>query len=311
MMQIAWGTATDRGRVRRTNEDAHLAEPPVFLVSDGMGGRAAGDVASAIVVDEFRGRVGAPAVESDWVSGCISRAGTRIRRLSGGGATVVGAALVEHSGAPYWLAFNIGDSRMYRCAEGLLKQVSVDHSLVQEMVDAGELDPAQARTHPRRNVITRAVGISRAVQPDCWLLPGLEGDRLLLCSDGVTAELTDDQLSAILAGHVDPQRAADALIDAALRAGGRDNVTVVVVDVLAVVRPPDHGGSDTAPHRTGRIPRSRVAEPEREWTRPRRRPGDRRVEPATATSGTPDEASAAGGPATDQIDGAPGGQWAS
>ena len=200
-MQIAWGTSTDRGRIRRANEDAHLAEPPVFLVSDGMGGRAAGDVASAIVVDEFRGRAGAHTVGSDWVVGCIARAGTRIRRLSGGGATVVGLALVEHSGEPYWLAFNVGDSRVYRCADGQIEQISVDHSLVQELVDAGELDPVQARTHPRRNVITRAVGVSGPVQPDCWLLPGTEGDRLLLCSDGVTGEPTDEAVAAI-AEHI-------------------------------------------------------------------------------------------------------------
>lgn len=269
MMQIAWGTSTDRGLVRRANEDAHLAEPPVFLVSDGMGGRAAGDVASAIVVDEFRSRAGAHTVESDWVVGCIARAGTRIRRLSGGGATVVGLALVEHSGAPYWLAFNVGDSRMYRCSDGTIEQISVDHSLVQELVDAGELDPAQARTHPRRNVITRAVGVSGPVQPDCWLLPGAEGDRLLLCSDGVTAELTDDEVATVLAAHVDPQQAADALVAAAVHAGGRDNATAVVVDVLAVAQQgvDDH---ETRPEPTSRTARRSDDDQPRDETRPRR-----------------------------------------
>lgn len=269
MMQVAWGTATDRGLVRHANEDAHLAEPPVFLVSDGMGGRAAGDVASAIVVDEFRGRAGDGSVESEWVTGCIARAGTRIRRLSGGGATVVGAALVEHFGTPYWLAFNVGDSRMYRCADGALQQVSVDHSLVQELVDAGELDPDQARTHPRRNVITRAVGLAGPAQPDCWLLPGVEGDRLLLCTDGVTGELTDGQLTQLLIAHVDPQRAAEALVASAVRAGGRDNATAVVVDVLAVAGSGDVQATASLP--TGRIPVPRDGEPEREQTRPRPR----------------------------------------
>jgi protein phosphatase len=267
-MQLAWGTATDCGRVRRANEDAHLAEPPVFLVSDGMGGRAAGDVASAIVVDEFRGRVGAGTVEPDWVTGCISRAGTRIRRLSGGGATVVGAALVEHSGEPYWLAFNVGDSRMYRCADGVLQQVSVDHSLVQELVDAGELAPELARTHPRRNVITRAVGVSAQVQPDCWLLPGLEGDRLLLCSDGVTGELTDEQLAALLAQHLDAQSAAAALVAAAVQAGGRDNATAVVIDVLAVEA--GRTGARSTTEGNGAAAQPEHEEREREQTRPRR-----------------------------------------
>lgn len=276
MMQVAWGTATDRGRVRSANEDAHLAEPPVFLVSDGMGGRAAGDVASAIVVDEFRGRAGLGAVEAEWVTSCITRAGTRIRRLSGGGATVVGAALVEHFGTPYWLAFNVGDSRMYRCADGVLRQVSVDHSLVQELVEAGELAPEGARTHPRRNVITRAVGVAGPVQPDCWLLPGVEGDRLLLCTDGVTAELTDEQMARVLTAHIDPQRAADALVASAVRAGGRDNATAVVVDVLAVAVSSDRAATASSP--TGRIPVPRDGEPEREQTRPRptRRARERR-----------------------------------
>ena len=269
MMQLAWGTATHPGRVRRANEDAHLAEPPVFLVSDGMGGRAAGDVASAIVVDEFRGREGSDAVDGEWVQECIARAGRRIRRLSGGGATVTGVAVVEHSGAAYWLAFNIGDSRTYRCADGALSQISVDHSLVQELVDAGELDPAAARRHPRRNVITRAVGVGAQAGPDCWLLPGTEGDRLVLCSDGVTAELTDESLRGILTEHLDPHQAADAVVAAAIDAGGRDNATAVVIDVLAVASP--RADRATTANRPGRrIPGPR-SEPEMEQTRPRPR----------------------------------------
>lgn len=285
MMQLAWGTATHLGRVRRTNEDSHLAEPPVFLVSDGMGGRAAGDVASAIVVDEFRGRVGTDAVDADWVQECIARAGRRIRRLSGGGATVTGAALVEHFGAAYWLAFNIGDSRVYRCADGDLTQISVDHSYVQELIEAGELDPADARRHPRRNVITRAVGIGAQAGPDCWLLPGIEGDRLLLCSDGVTAELTDDLLRRILTEHLDPRRSADAVVAAAIGAGGRDNATAVVIDVLAVASP--RVDRATTANRPGRpIPAPRV-ESELEQTRPRPRavPSRRSPSPAAAIQG--------------------------
>ncbi len=247
MMQVAWGTATDRGRFRRTNEDAHLAEPPVFLVSDGMGGHAAGDVAAAIVVDEFRSRSGQDEVESDWVAECIIRAGRRIRAGIGGGATVVGAAVVSLSGEPYWLAFNIGDSRAYRCAGGELSQISVDHSYVQELVDAGELARADVRRHPQRNVITRAVGLTGDGDPDCWLIPGREGDRLLFCSDGVTGELDDDGIATILAEHVDPQEAADALISASLRAGGRDNATAVVVDVLAVAAGTDRGTTSRHP----------------------------------------------------------------
>lgn len=274
MMQLSWGVATQPGNVRVLNEDAHLAEPPVFLVSDGMGGRAAGEVASAIVVDEFRGRVGADAVDAAWVTECIARAGRRIRRLTGGGATVAGVAFAEHSGAAYWLAFNIGDSRIYRGADGCLTQISVDHSYVQELVDAGEIDPAEARHHPRRNVITRAVGAGSQTGPDCWLLPGVEGDRLVLCSDGVTGELTDEVLGEVLAGHLDPQRAADAVVAAAIAAGGRDNATAVVIDVLAVASP--RADQAVTAHRTSaRIPLART-ESEVEETRPRTRDGSTR-----------------------------------
>jgi protein phosphatase len=250
MMQVAWGTATDRGRFRRINEDAHLAEPPVFLVSDGMGGHAAGEVAAAIVVDEFRSRAGQGDVESAWVTECIVRAGRRIRDGVRGGATVVGAAVVNHSGDPYWLAFNIGDSRAYRCADGELTQISVDHSYVQELVDAGELTRGEVRHHPQRNVITRAVGLAGDGDPDCWLIPGREGDRLLFCSDGVTGELDDAGIKDILVGHVDPQIAADELIAAALRAGGRDNATAVVVDVLAVAAGADPATTARRPERS-------------------------------------------------------------
>jgi len=265
MMQVAWGTATDRGRYRRTNEDALLAEPPVFLVSDGMGGHAAGEVAAAIVVDEFRSRAGEVEVEADWVTRCIISAGRRIRDGVRGGATVVGAAVVTHSGEPYWLAFNIGDSRVYRLAEGELTQISVDHSYVQELVDAGELSVADSRHHPQRNVITRAVGLAGDGDPDCWLIPGREGDRLLLCSDGVSGELDDAAMATLLSEHVHPQRAADALIRAAVSAGGRDNATAVVVDVLAVA-----AGTDPVATTVRRSGGATNGVPDIELTRPRR-----------------------------------------
>lgn len=271
LMQLGWGTATRRGAVRRVNEDSHLAEPPVFLVSDGMGGRAAGDVASAILAQEFRGRAGADAVGAEWVAECVARSARRIRRLAGAGATVAGLALTEHSGAAYWLAFNIGDSRIYRAADGALTQISVDHSYVQELVEAGEITSVEARAHPRRNVITRAVGVGAQAEPDCWLLPGVEGDRLVLCSDGVTAELADEVLGEILAANLDPQRAADAVVAAVVAAGGRDDATAVVIDVLAVASP-RVDRAPTADRNTQRILLAR-AQPEAEQTRPQARGG--------------------------------------
>lgn len=239
-VQVIWGSATDRGRVRKVNEDAMLASPPVFVVSDGMGGHAAGDVAAAIIVEEFGIAIGADAgatIGSDWVLGCIQRASRRIRNGSGGGATVVGAAVTELDGASYWLAFNIGDSRVYRSYEGELTQISVDHSYVQELVEAGELRRDEMRRHPQRNVITRAVGLVGDGDLDCWLIPAQEGERMLLCTDGVTGELSDLEVGGILAAHIDPQLAAEALVAAAVSAGGRDNATAMVVDVLTVSGP--------------------------------------------------------------------------
>lgn len=252
-VQVIWGTATDRGRIRKINEDALLVAPPVFVVSDGMGGHAAGDVAAQTVVSEFNGAVHLDprSLDAEWVVGCITRAGERIRSGAGGGATVVGLVATEYEGAAYWLAFNIGDSRVYRSYDGELAQVSVDHSYVQELVEAGQLDRNDMRRHPQRNVITRAVGLVGEGNPDCWLIPAREGERLLLCSDGITGELSDGAVGAILASHIDPQHAANALIAAAIAAGGRDNATAIVIDVLVVAgvvadRPTlRHGFDDT------------------------------------------------------------------
>jgi PPM family protein phosphatase len=137
---------------------------------------------------------------------------------------------VEQLGIPYWLVMNIGDSRTYRLSRGRFAQVSVDHSEVQELVDSGEITPEQATVHPRRHVVTRALGTGDETAADYWMVPVEDGDRIMVCSDGLNAELTDDQMFRILstAGH--PQDAVDALIEAALRSGGRDNVTVIVVD---------------------------------------------------------------------------------
>ncbi len=253
-VQVIWGSFTDRGRVRRVNEDALLAAPPAFVVSDGMGGHAAGDVAAAIVIEEFGATIDSGSrVGSEWVLRCIHRAGGRIRAGAGGGATVVGAAIVEQDGESYWLAFNIGDSRIYRWSGGELTQISVDHSYVQELVEDGRLQREQMRRHPQRNVITRAVGLVGDGDPDCWLIPAREGERLLLCTDGVTGELADVEVADVLASHIDPQLAAEALVTAALAAGGRDNATAVVIDVLTVsgnasdeatVRHPEPGTGD-------------------------------------------------------------------
>ncbi|RYV52622.1 PP2C family protein-serine/threonine phosphatase [Pengzhenrongella frigida] len=242
-MRTSWGSATDRGTVRTLNEDALLAYPPVFLVADGMGGHAAGDVASRLAVEEFSHLAGRSAASPDEVHACFRRTATRLREAVGAdrtaGTTVAGVAIAAHDGGSYWLVFNIGDSRIYRLAGGELEQISVDHSVVQDLMDRGEIDAEQALRHPERHVITRAVGTGAEPEPDYWLIPAEIADRVLICSDGLTGELDDDALRALLTNVADPQDAAQALVDAALAAGCRDNVSAVVVDVASAPGGPD------------------------------------------------------------------------
>jgi protein phosphatase len=151
-------------------------------------------------------------------------------------------------GMPYWLVVNIGDSRTYRLSQGRFEQISVDHSEVQELVDAGEITAQEATVHPRRHVVTRALGTGDETEADYWLLPVEEGDRVLVCSDGLTGEVADDAILRILSSVADPQEAVDALIQAALRSGGRDNITAIVVDARNVSN--DDGTGTTAPRLT-------------------------------------------------------------
>jgi serine/threonine protein phosphatase PrpC len=234
VIDVEWGTATDCGLIRTVNEDSLLASPPVFLVADGMGGYQAGDTASAIVVEEFTIAPGIERVTPEWVMHSFDRADSRIRYGAGGGTTVAGIAVVQQDSNPYWLVFNIGDSRVYRCVQGRLTQVSVDHSVVQELVDEGKIAAESARFHPERHVITRAVGSSEPPHPDFWLLPAEVGERLLLCSDGLSSEVDEDDIAQTLAGFGTPHEIANALVAQAISAGGRDNVTAIVVDVIAV-----------------------------------------------------------------------------
>lgn len=240
-MRTSWGSATDRGLVRRINEDALLAYPPVFLVADGMGGHAAGDVASRLAVEEFAQLAGRPAAEADEIHACFSRTARRLRDVVDAGrtagTTVAGVAVAAYDGAEYWLVFNIGDSRVYRLADGALEQISVDHSVVQDLIDAGEIDPAEASVHPERHIVTRAIATNAEPSPDYWLIPAGPTDRLLVCTDGLTIELTDDRIRQILCSQPDPQLAAERLVAEAVAAGGADNISAVVVDVATVQAP--------------------------------------------------------------------------
>jgi serine/threonine protein phosphatase PrpC len=145
-------------------------------------------------------------------------------------------ALTVSGDDPYFAVFNVGDSRVYRAAEGEFEQVTVDHSVVQELVDAGAITRRQAETHPDSNVITRAIGFNEPPMPDYWMMPLEPGLRLLACSDGLSKELDEDRIRALLTAGAPAQETADAMVQAALESGGRDNVTVVIVDVLEVAR---------------------------------------------------------------------------
>ncbi|MEP9363627.1 protein phosphatase 2C domain-containing protein [Nocardioides sp. CN2-186] len=245
-VELHHGAHTDVGLVREVNEDAFLAAPPVFVVADGMGGHEGGDVASAIVIEEF-GRLAEagydPRAGADVVATVLHTCQERIadyavtQRAHGidprrhAGTTAVVALLVEGDDGPQWLLANVGDSRIYRLTDGILEQVSVDHSLVQELVDAGSISADDAAVHPERNVITRALGNAHAVEADYFLLPLPSVQRLLLCTDGISGLIDDDAIAQVLTGVPDAQEAADQLVAAALAAGGTDNATAVVIDV--------------------------------------------------------------------------------
>lgn len=235
------GAATDAGLRRALNEDSFLSVAPVFLVADGMGGHDRGEVASAAAIAEFAAFAGRASLTIDEVRDALDRARARIDGLSvdtdaGAGTTLSGVVVADVGGDGYWLALNVGDSRTYRLADGRLEQISVDHSVVQEMLDRGELTAEDAAHDRRRNVITRALGAGSAGEADYWMLPASEGDRVLICSDGLPGELSTERIREILASEPHPQAAATRLVHEAVLHGGRDNVTAVVVDAVAVAR---------------------------------------------------------------------------
>ncbi len=248
MVHLISGAASHVGLVRETNQDAHLAAAPVFVVADGMGGHDGGEVASAIVVEEFArlARDGFPPAQAVVrVEQALADAQARIRehvherRQAGNpsyysGTTVVAALLIEDTEGAKWLLANLGDSRAYKLHDGELEQVSVDHSVVQQMIDAGTLDAAAAESHPERHVITRAVGPEGVLDVDLFVLPLSSAERVLLCSDGISGMIGAEEIAAVLRDQPEPRDAADLLVRAALAAGGEDNATAVVIDVVGL-----------------------------------------------------------------------------
>lgn len=240
-LELSWGAVTDVGKIRKLNEDDMLLAPGVFVVADGMGGHAAGDIASRLTIETFSDIVTGGAIDLSVIAGVISDANERVRDYSnsnghhGMGCTVVGALLVDNAGENTLVVFNVGDARCYVLADDELVQLTHDHSLVQEMVDQGEIPASSARTHPQRNVVTRAVGIEPSVSADFVIAPRTSL-RMLLCSDGVHGELPDERLAALLRVPSDPDTIARSIIDAVLEGRASDNATAMIIDVVRSAR---------------------------------------------------------------------------
>lgn len=265
---------TDAGKVRQNNEDSLLVgegrDEKLFAVADGIGGFEAGEVASSIAVEALKEL---PAGEPFGVT--VQEANRRIletarnnEKLSGMGTTVVAVRFSDAGRELSAEVAHVGDSRAYLMRGGDLRVLTEDHSLVAEMVRSGDLTRTQAAEHPQRNLITRALGAEEEVEVDTAALPVEEGDRFLLCSDGLTDMVSEERVAAILGQHpAEPETPARRLVSAALNAGGVDNVTIVIVDVkrdephqevsdgtreMQVVAPPEGSGRRRPPRRRRR-----------------------------------------------------------
>jgi protein phosphatase len=232
------GTATDTGLVRSSNQDRGIATSSLFAVADGMGGHAGGEVASKVAMEALQQAFGQHP-SGPGLFEAVSSANTAVwvasqesADLRGMGTTLTAVALVNEGGRDVLALVNVGDSRSYRFHDGELTQITTDHSLAEEMVRNGEITAAEAMVHPHRHILTRALGVSPEVNADLWRIRPEQGDRFLLCSDGLTNELSDDEITEILSSIHSPQEAVEAMVQAARDHGGSDNITAVLVDVI-------------------------------------------------------------------------------
>lgn len=249
---LTWAGSTDTGRRRDNNQDAFLAEFPLFVVADGMGGHAGGEVASQCTIERLQEVVNSGTVSTDAIEEALEHAVADIASHpettdEGTGTTLTGVFFDMVEGEPRWVSLNIGDSRVYLLRDQRLVQVTTDHSVVQELISSGRLSPEEAESHPYSNVITRAVGASELTPPDYLGIEVFDGDRFVICSDGLTKELTDYGIQHFLREKDDPADAVDAMLAAALENGGRDNVTLIVVKIERT------GGSTVADADTVRV----------------------------------------------------------
>lgn len=249
VVKINAAFATDIGLKRRLNEDSGLASFPIFAVADGMGGHDSGEIASAIVIEELRSLTdpnNPSPTRTKAVIEALKRAHSRVQELSssrphGAGSTVSGIALVMRKQVPHWLVFNVGDSRVYRSLNDSLAQWTRDHSVIQLWVEQGIISPAEALTSTRSHEITKAVGAPDS-KPDFFFAPVVNGERLLICSDGLYTMLPSEAIRASLVMSGTPKTTTESLVERAITAGGHDNITAIVVDVVSGGIPPE---SDT------------------------------------------------------------------
>jgi PPM family protein phosphatase len=233
---LRWGATTDVGNIRTNNEDHLLVAEPLFAVADGMGGHVYGEVASEAAVEALRiafTNTAAGLVEA------VKRANRAVYdkaradpALRGMGTTLCAVALVQEDGEDRLAIVNVGDSRVYLLRDGELEQLTTDHRLLEQLMQEGQLSAEEAAIHPQRNVLTRAMGLDPDVDVDCWQLDPFKGDRLLLCSDGLSGEVDDSQIASVLRRLADPNDAVKELVRVAKSAGGHDNITVIVLDVI-------------------------------------------------------------------------------
>jgi serine/threonine protein phosphatase PrpC len=259
MINVRSGAASDAGKVRKHNEDSVFAGSRVFAVADGMGGHAAGEVASALTVErlallDVRDGLGPEDIRRELVRAnedILAAARTDPAR-EGMGCTVAGLALARVAGSAHWVVFHAGDSRVYRLTQDTLVRLTTDHTEVAELVATGAIDEAQARSHPSRHIVTRALGSQPAPELELRMLPPSPGEVFLLCSDGLTLELDEAEIAEVLRARTDPHQAAAALVARALGRRARDNISAVVVEhVDALANAAD---DSTVPRTTGATP---------------------------------------------------------
>lgn len=245
-LRLAWGGASDQGRVRSTNQDAMYADRGLFVVADGMGGHQGGEVAANLAVRTVSSH---PHNDASSLLEAVITANRVVHDASitrpdlhGMGTTLTAISVIGDESHPHFGLVNVGDSRIYRQRNGTLTQLTLDHSYVAELMRRGEITIEEAAQHPYRNMLTRAVGVHETIEVDEWQLDPDADDRYVLCSDGLTNEVSNEEISAVLNQNPEAGAAARGLVRLANLNGGRDNITVLVVDVFIDTAPISDAG---------------------------------------------------------------------